>query len=268
MLFVSVCLTLGADWVLSGARPRPARYLLPLSALLVLLAGIEFIDLLDRRLLAKRTAFALTLTVLLLGVLSMNEFSRFSYLWTNPPGGVAEAGRMRRMINYLKAEGVSHVFSMNGLLEWQVMFYSDENVPARSMASLDRYPAYVSEVDRALANGEAVAVVGYTDRSGAPGCQDIPICTGGLEGRVRNPAADLHGGWQILRIYRRQQGTAQATGLSTGLMTREAARPRRRLLSDDLLALGTGLHTPVDGVALAHTWNMFLFDQVTGGLTA
>src|SRR5580704_9372043 len=82
LLFASVCSTLVAVWVL--LRPRDARYLLPLSALLVLLAGLELVDLVDRRLLPKRMASALTLTVLLLGAVSMFEFSAFSYLWKNP----------------------------------------------------------------------------------------------------------------------------------------------------------------------------------------
>jgi hypothetical protein len=136
--------------------------------------GIEFVDLIDRPVLAKRTAFALTLTVLLLGAVSMFEFKAFSYLWTNPPGGLTEARRMRRIVSYPSATGVRHVFSMNGLLEWQLMFYSDEEVIARYISWNDRYPAYISAVDRALANGQAIAVVGYTDGRGAPGCQLIP----------------------------------------------------------------------------------------------
>jgi hypothetical protein len=34
-----------------------------------------------------------------------------------------------------------------------------------------------------------VAVVGYTNQSGAPGCWDVPICTGGIERIVANPEA-------------------------------------------------------------------------------
>jgi len=47
----------------------------------------------------------------------------------------------------------------------------------------------VTEVDRALSHGDTVAVVGYTNASGAPGCWDIPICTGGIESMVANPEA-------------------------------------------------------------------------------
>jgi hypothetical protein len=187
LLFVSVCSTLFAEWVLLGARD--GRYLLPLSGLLVLLAGVELVDLVDRRLFPKRAAFALTLAVLLLGSLSMREFSEFNFLWKNPPNQLTETRRLRRVINYLKAGGVRHAFSMNGLLDPQLDFYSDEEVLARSTDWTGRYPAYVAEVDRALAHGETVAVVGYANASGAPGCSEVPICTGGIEGMVANPEA-------------------------------------------------------------------------------
>ena len=187
LLFLSVCATLVSEMVLLEARD--ARYLLPLSGLLIMLAAIEFIDLVDRRLVSKRMAYGLTLTVLLLGSASMREFRDFTYLWRNVPTSLSENERLQQVIAYLKAEGVRHVFSMNGLLDSQLIFYSDEKVVSRWAMGRDRYLPYVDEVDRALADGEAVAVVGYTNTSGAPGCWDIPICTGGIEGLVKNPEA-------------------------------------------------------------------------------
>ena len=185
LLFASVCSTLLAEWALLGARD--ARYLLPLGALLVTLAGVELVDLVDRRLLPKGALAVGTAVMLLLGSLSMREFREFNYLWKNPPDRWTEARRLQQVFGYLKVSDVSHVFSMNGMLDSQLVFYSDEKVISRWTNPLARYPAYVKEVDRALANGEKVAVVGYTHTSGAPGCWDIPICTGGLEGMVANP---------------------------------------------------------------------------------
>jgi hypothetical protein len=78
---------------------------------------------------------------------------------------------------------------MNGLLDTQLIFYSDEQIVARWASADDRHPAYVAEVDRALADGKPVAVVGYTNASGAPGCWDVPICTGGIETLVPDPEA-------------------------------------------------------------------------------
>jgi hypothetical protein len=187
VLFASVCSTLIAEWVLLGARD--ARYLLPLGAVLVTLAGVELVDLVDRRRLPAAAAVSLTAVMLLLGALSMREFSEFNYLWKNPPNHWTEARRLQQVINYLKFRDVRRVFSMNGLLDSQLVFYSDEKVLSRWADPLGRYPAYVREVDRALADGETVAVVGYTNTSGAPGCWDVPICTGGIEAKIANPAS-------------------------------------------------------------------------------
>jgi hypothetical protein len=187
LLFLSVCATLAAEWML--LHTRDARYLLPISGPLVLLAGLEAVDLVERRLLPKMAAIALTFAMLGLGTLSMREFANFAYLWGNPPNRLAEAKRLRQVIDYVKARGIRHVFSMNGLLEWQLIFYSDEDVVARFQMAQDRYPPYVRAVDRALSNGEPVAVVGYTDTSGAPGCAAIPICTGGIERLIVDPGS-------------------------------------------------------------------------------
>ena len=185
LLFASVCSTLVAAWVLLGVRD--GRYLLPLSGLLVPLVGVELVDLVDQRLLSRRAVVFLTGVMLLLGSLSMREFSEFNYLWKNPPHRWTEARRLQQVINYLKVKDVKRAFSMNGLLDSQIVFYSDEQVLARWTYPVTRHPAYSTEVDRALANGETTALVGYTNVSGAPGCWDVPICTGGIENMVANP---------------------------------------------------------------------------------
>jgi hypothetical protein len=185
LLFVSAISTLIAVWTLFSARD--ARYLLPLGAIVVALAGVEVSDLVDRRLLPRSAALGAAGLVLLLGSLSMCEFSAFNFLWTNPPARWSEARRLQQVFGYLKVKDVSRVFSMNGMLDSQLVFYSDEKVLSRWTTPLARYPRYLEEVDRALARGEPVAVVGYTHTSGAPGCWDVPICTGGLEGMIPNP---------------------------------------------------------------------------------
>jgi hypothetical protein len=184
LLFVSVASTLAAEWVLLAARD--ARYLLPLTGLLVPLAGVELLDLSDRRLVPKAAVYAITAIVVVLGSLSAAEFRAFNFLWTNPPQRWTEAKRLQQVFNYLSARDVRRVFSKNGMLDTQLIFYSNEQVISRT-DPVGKYPPYVTEVDRALANGEKVAVVGYTNQSGAPGCWNVPICTGGIEGQIPNP---------------------------------------------------------------------------------
>ena len=180
LLFASMAATLVANWVLLFARD--GRYLLPMSALLVALAGVELMDLAPRRVVS-----AVASAMLVAGTISLYEFRNFSYLWPNPPGSMAESKRLQFVISALASSGVRHVFSMNGLLDTQIIFYSDEKTIARWSNPNDRRPAYVAEVNRALAAGEPIGVIGYTNTSGAPGCWDAPICTGDIEHLVNDP---------------------------------------------------------------------------------
>jgi hypothetical protein len=187
LLFLAVWATIVAEWTLLIARDP--RYLLPLVAPLVALAGVELVDLVDRRLVPKSAAALAAAVVALSSAVSMREYSAFNFLWTNPPQRWSESRRLQQVFGYLHVKDVRHVFSMNGMLDSQLTFYSDERVVSRWADPQGRYPPYVKEVNRALMNGEPVAVVGYTNQSGAPGCWDVPICTGGIERIVANPEA-------------------------------------------------------------------------------
>ncbi|MCC7125928.1 MAG: glycosyltransferase family 39 protein [Acidobacteria bacterium] len=161
LLCVSVLATLAASWIMLSAPD--ARFLLPLGALLVMWLGIEAADLAPRAA-AARVLGAGAFSILLgLGVWSSVEFRDYAYLWGDAPSdGRDETARITRLIDDIKAQGIRHVFSTNGLLQWQLMFYSDETLIARAAAEVDRYPHYVEEVDRALDDGLPIAVVGYT----------------------------------------------------------------------------------------------------------
>jgi hypothetical protein len=175
LLAMSVVLTLVASWVLLDARD--ARYLLPLIGFLVLLLGVELCDLVDRNILTDRKCFLGIGVLLLLGAISMIEFSEFSFMWKNPKNSLTETKRLEAVADYLKANGAAHAFSMHPLLQWQIIFYSKEQVLARWTDDSDRYPAYPRDVDRALNDGETVGLVGYVGN------------TRGLETMVSNPQA-------------------------------------------------------------------------------
>jgi len=176
LLFASVTATLLANWILLDARD--VRYLLSINALLVFLAGVEVCDLIDRRHLSTQRLIPTALLVLILQAVSMAEFAHFSYMWwINSSDRPSEEQTLDTVIDTMRSNGATCAYSMNALLQWQIMFYSRESVIARWTANVDRYPTYVTEVDRALANGERVAVVGYVGY------------TGGLEALVPNPQA-------------------------------------------------------------------------------
>ena len=111
----------------------------------------------------------------------MSEFANYNYMWwTNTHESPSETKTLRKVIGYLRSRGVTHAFAMNALLQWPITFYSDETVIARWKAAVDRYPPYIRKVDRALARGETVAIVGYVG------------FTYGLERLVSNPGAIIN----------------------------------------------------------------------------
>jgi hypothetical protein len=187
VVFLSLSATLAAVWLLMD--DRSGRYMLPLPALLVALASVEMTNLLDTGILARPATNAALAIVLVLGGASAVEFRSHSFLWPNPPGSLSEARRLREVISDLKVHGVTRVYSLNGLLDPQIIFYSNEEIIARNPAPAARYPAYLRQVDRALAGNEPVGVIGYTDDSHAPGCDHLSVCTGGIIGLVPNPAS-------------------------------------------------------------------------------
>jgi hypothetical protein len=174
LLFLSMIATLLANWGL--LEWRDARYMLPVNVPLVFMAGVEFFDLIDRYHVSRAPAIAAVALVLALQAVAMTEFARYSYMWwTNGPHTPSETRTMHTLIGHLRSRGVTHVYAMNALLQWPIMFYSREAVVARWKAGKDRYPAYVHRVDGALDHGAPVAIVGYVGYSY------------GLENMVRDP---------------------------------------------------------------------------------
>jgi hypothetical protein len=165
VLFISVISTLAANWLL--LESRHPRYLLSINAPLVLLAGFEFFDLADRRHIPRRRLARVAGILLVLHGISTLEFSRYTYMWwQNDAGRPSEARTLQHVIDYMRSRGATRAYSMNALLQWQISFYSGEEVIARWKVTDDRYPRYISEVDGALQRGEPVAIVGYVGYSG------------------------------------------------------------------------------------------------------
>jgi hypothetical protein len=176
LLFASVSCTILANWVLLEARD--ARYILAMNAPLAFLAGVEAADLFDRAGVTPRLRAAGVAAILALQAAAMIEFNGLTYMWwRNAPGSPSEARTLARVIDTLRARGVTRVYSTNALLQWQIAFYSREEVIARWKWRRDRYPRYVDAVDAARAHGEPTAIVGYA------------AYTGGLERIVADPAA-------------------------------------------------------------------------------
>ena len=149
-----------ANWILLEARD--ARYLMAIHVPLVFLAGVELFDLVDRFHVPVRRWVAVILLVAAVQAIAMREFAGYSYMWwTNLPGSPSETKTLRKLIGYMQSRGVADAYAMNMLLPWSITFYSNEGVITRWKGSRDRYPPYVTAVDRALEAGRPVAIVGY-----------------------------------------------------------------------------------------------------------
>jgi Tfp pilus assembly ATPase PilU len=77
---------------------------------------------------------------------------------SNQPG---KSVAMASLIQYLNDHNINHVYSLDPLLQWQIIFYSKEKVLARWKNAEDRYPLYPKTVDLALKSGENTAIIGF-----------------------------------------------------------------------------------------------------------
>ncbi len=151
---LSVLLSLAYAFFLTG--PFAPRYLLPLS-------GWMYVSLffLLRNVRLGKTALAVIAALMLISAVGMFRFRDFRFQETGKEELLAA-------IDCLEGQGVRYVFVKNGLLQWQLMFYSREGIIARYTSPTDRHPEYVIMVNEALARRERVALIAYSVLSGLP----------------------------------------------------------------------------------------------------
>lgn len=138
--------TLLATLPVNGYGPR---YLLPFTALLLLLLAVLWGD--GRR---QRWLRGALLVCCLSSAAGLWQFRSFSF----QPGGAAA---VQTLVDELQRRGIRAVFSHDGLLQWQILFYSDERIVSRSTGSRDRYPPYVATANALVRSRPAlVAEVG------------------------------------------------------------------------------------------------------------
>jgi hypothetical protein len=133
----------------------PARYLLQSTAALVS-ASAAWIG--GRRIpfsTVHRIGAGIVLAVLIVAAVSVVGFRPL-----HPTTGNDLEAEISELVQVLGEEGVEGVFSMDALLQWQVLFYGNEEIPARFASPVDRRPEYPEAVDAALAGRERVALVG------------------------------------------------------------------------------------------------------------
>ena len=139
----------------SYARPRHILTLYPIACILV--AGVA--ESWRRR--SARAHPVLVLAVLILSGAAVHVDS------LGPPTihGAGEqewrqpAALIEQMLADLDRHQVECVFSESPMLQWNLMFASNERIAARFTTAQDRWPPYVERVNRAFADGERCAVL-------------------------------------------------------------------------------------------------------------
>jgi len=95
------------------------------------------------------------LFIILMGSISLINFKNFK------PENKLE---LIDLVNEIEHNKIKYVFCEGGLLQWQIMFYSNERVIARYRSGTDRYPNYISIVDNAFKeNNNQTALVGFNN---------------------------------------------------------------------------------------------------------
>ncbi len=151
VVLLSLLCSIAYMLLIPGIHPR---YLLPLSVYLMVAVFI----LSQGR--YRKILSAIALAYLPLGLLAILSFTRFSY--DNPQA-------FQQMMAQLKSDEIKAVWSEGGQLQWQITFYSEEEIIARYRNDEDRYMPYLKEVElRYTINPKHNAIVGKLDTGNVP----------------------------------------------------------------------------------------------------
>jgi hypothetical protein len=127
------------------------RYLLPLYGFLLYFLFVIINRIYNAN--SKKIIFIVTGFLILTGAVSSYKFKDFK-------------SESKQDLNLLLAEleknEIKYTYCEGPLLQWQIMFYSKEQIISRHFGTTDRYPEYIHKVDEAFfENNPRVALVGF-----------------------------------------------------------------------------------------------------------
>jgi hypothetical protein len=138
------------------------RYLLPTTVLISLTLALTIDAFPDPQ--RMRTAIVLLVVTMVPGLLAVETEKTFRSPKALQQTSYSGAASMAALIKDLQSAEVRHVYSLGPMLQWQIMFSSNENILARWSDSRDRLPHYPQTVDRAFFAGNNTALVGSADQ--------------------------------------------------------------------------------------------------------
>jgi hypothetical protein len=131
------------------------RYLLPLYGFM-----LYFFFLIINRIYNENTQKILWIVsgfLLLTGAISSYKFKDFSY---------ENKQDLNLLLTELKKNEIQYTYCEGPLLQWQIMFYSKEQIIVRHFGATDRYPEYIQNVDKAFFhNNPHLALVGFNSEN-------------------------------------------------------------------------------------------------------
>ena len=145
ILFASVILSISYFTIVNQ---NAFRYLLPLQGFLLLLIFYGL-----RKVRYKGAVVSVLTVMVFISAYSVYSFRDFAYIEKPTITDVVEAA---------EKQDVKYVFCEGGLLQWQLIFYSNESIIARYRGMTDRYQPYIDTVNAAFFRSDpGVGLVGY-----------------------------------------------------------------------------------------------------------
>lgn len=127
------------------------RYLLPVSGFALLAFYIYLKDHVPGKLF-----YAHLVILIIAGVGGLLSFRGSQYTRTNPE-------ELRKAIKFFRDNDIKHVYVVDWMLQWDIIFETNEEITARNFHMPARYPQFDTAVDRAYYRGEKTAVFGTSD---------------------------------------------------------------------------------------------------------
>lgn len=155
--FLSMAVVLGLTALLES-EIFYYRYLLPTAAAIIFFYFARVTDLNHLRYRWKVILLSVGFVIVVAGGISTVDAKNF-YERRVLGDYTANAAR-RKLVENLLSDGIQHVYCLEPLLQWNIIWDSKERIIARWIEPVDRYPAYPKAVDRAFYSGEKVALVG------------------------------------------------------------------------------------------------------------
>lgn len=146
VICLSVASTISYQFIITKDRPR---YLHPLCILILLL--VYFFINRGRK---KWVVNSFLGTLIILSAISMTHVLALNF---------GNKAAVLKLIDNIQSRRINYVYCERALWQWQIMFYSNEDIIARYRNKTDRYPDYVKRVDAAFKDPTVkVALVGWS----------------------------------------------------------------------------------------------------------